>query len=53
MATRAAARLRTEFGVDLAIPTIFETPTVSGIALAVLVALADTDEPLYEDPGAS
>jgi aryl carrier-like protein len=53
MATRAAARLRTEFGVELAIPTIFETPTVSGVAMAVLVALADSDEPLYVDPEGS
>ncbi len=53
MATRAAARLRTEFGVDLPIPMIFETPTVSGVAMAVLVALADADEPLFVDPEAS
>jgi hypothetical protein len=40
MATKAAGRFRAEFGVELAIPIIFENPTVEGIALALLAEMS-------------
>ncbi|HVA07272.1 MAG TPA: non-ribosomal peptide synthetase [Acidimicrobiales bacterium] len=40
MATKAAGRFRAEFGVELAIPIIFENPTVVGIALALLAEMS-------------
>ncbi|MGA2838336.1 MAG: phosphopantetheine-binding protein, partial [Acidimicrobiales bacterium] len=47
MATKAVGQIRAEFGIELAIPTIFETPTVAGISRALLAALSgeELDDP--------
>ena len=47
MATKAAGQIHAEFGIELAIPTIFETPTVAGISRALLAALSgeEMDDP--------
>ncbi|HEY4929196.1 MAG TPA: amino acid adenylation domain-containing protein [Acidimicrobiales bacterium] len=46
LATKAAGRIRAEFGVELPIPTIFETPTIEGIAHALLTALSEEEAPI-------
>jgi len=46
LATKAAGRIRAEFGVELPIPTIFETPTIEGISHALLTALSEEESPL-------
>jgi aryl carrier-like protein len=44
-ATRLVARLRSSLGVDIALRTLFETPTIAGLAEAVGRALPVADEP--------
>jgi amino acid adenylation domain-containing protein len=44
LATRFASRVRRELGVDIELPTIFEQPSVSGIASAVLDRLSRDDD---------
>ena len=46
LATKAAGRIRAEFGVELPIPTIFEDPTIAGISHALLTVLSEDEVPL-------
>ncbi len=46
LATKAAGRLRAEFGVELPIPMIFEDPTIAGISHALLTVLSEDEIPL-------
>ncbi|MCA1585299.1 MAG: phosphopantetheine-binding protein [Acidobacteria bacterium] len=44
LVTQVVSRLRSEFQVDLALRTMFEHPTVAGVALAIAQQHAERDE---------
>jgi amino acid adenylation domain-containing protein len=44
LATRVAARVRDAFGIEVAVDALFETPTLSGLALVLVDRLAEGGE---------
>lgn len=51
LATRVISRIRDAFEIELPLRRIFEAPTIEGLAIAVIEALAERSTP--EEPGAS
>ena len=50
LATQLVSRIREEFGVELPLRRVFDSPTIAGLALAITQSLMDEDEAVG-DPG--
>jgi amino acid adenylation domain-containing protein len=44
LATQLVSRIREEFGIELPLRRVFDSPTIAGLALAITQALMDEDE---------